>query len=76
MLHFDKGFPGSGGIHGIVLVFHFNVDRVNYGTVGQGNSIRISINDIPTALRADLRNVAVWNVLKNPLMEIADVVVV
>ncbi len=59
-----------------MLVLHFNINGMNNAGLRNGNAVRILIDYIPTAFFTVRRNMAIIYVLKNQLMEIADIVVV
>ena len=59
-----------------MFVLHLNIDGVNNRTVRQCNSIGILVNDIPAAFFTVRWYMAIRHILKNPLVKIADVIVV
>ena len=59
-----------------MLVFHLYINSMNNTGIRNGNAIRILIDYIPATFFTVRRNMAIIYVLKNQLMEIADIVVV
>lgn len=59
-----------------MLIFHLDIDRVDYTTIGQRYTIWILKDNVPTTLITVIRNVALVDVVENALMKIAYVVIV
>ena len=76
MLHLDIGLAGSGRIHRIVLILHFDIDAV-YVRIPLNLVAGIgTIDDIPPTFCAVLRYMTGLQVVEEALMEVTNLVIV